>query len=190
MNVDYDVFLAAVVTKAVEQAREFGTLQAVHDALAKAKADFLDNNLARLLLLNCEKLTIARVKEILTNGSSLLSNTDLGQVMGKAPRDTVAFFTPMAYSLSLGAGEVAGPFLVNGRPIRTGAYYVAMAGGHGVILLGATEDVARWADAVSRPPVSDAIAAICQEKIVELLAPSRSERNPLFLHLMKCAESQ
>ena len=125
---------------------------------------------------------------LLTHGERLLTKTAFPLVIGRHPSDIAAFFAPLAYSFGIGSTEVAGPFVVNGRPVQAGAYYVVLPGKRGAVVLGSREDVAEWAKLVNESPMSDLIGTVCQEEVVEILAPSTSLGHPWYAHLRTCFE--
>jgi DNA-directed RNA polymerase subunit RPC12/RpoP len=185
-NVNYDVYIAGTVMRAIEKNRENTEIEAVHAALRAAKVGFLDNTLAMLFLLQTEKLVQSRVEQALKKSAGLLSREALSQVMGKCPSDIAAFVAPLAYRLALGAEELEGPFTIGGRKLQRGAWYVVLPGGHGVVLLAPGEDADAWAQAVNVPPLQRLIASVCHETIVEILTPAASATHPLYVHIHKC----
>jgi hypothetical protein len=190
LNANFDVHVAAVAVLAAEQAREFGTVASVRAALEKSGSDFVDDTFVRLLLISVEKLQLAQIREALIHGHKLISRTEFSCIIGRCPADIIAFFAPVAYAFHLGATEMTGPFLVNGHPVLAGAYYVALPGRHGVVLLAPTEDVGAWAKAINEEPMTELLGTVCHEKRVEILAPATSAGHPLFVHLLKCMERQ
>jgi hypothetical protein len=153
LNVNYDMYVAAVAVRAVEMAREFTEIEKVLEQLRSARSDFFGDAFVQLLMVNVEKLAFDRVAAMLTHGDRLLNKTTFPFVMGRHPSDITAFFGPVAYSFSIGSTEVAGPFVVNGSPVQNGAYYVVLPGRRCVVVLGSGEDVAHWAKAVNESPI-------------------------------------
>jgi hypothetical protein len=190
LNVNYDMYIAAVVVRAVEHARELMGMDAVRASIRRSRVELLDDPFVKLLLLNVEKLAMDQVREVLMNGRRLLTRRALADVMGRCPADIVSFLAPVAYAFGLTSTAMVGPFIINRRPIQGGAYYVLLPGKRGVVLLGNTEDVDVWAGAVNESPIADLIATVCREDTVEIIAPSTSAGHPWYIHIMKCFESE
>jgi hypothetical protein len=186
LNVDYDMCIAAIAVSVVDKNRANPAIEGVHEALSEVRAGLFDDTFARLFLLQIEKVMRHRLEESLTKGRELLSRVALSQVMGRHPQDIVSFLAPLGYHFGLDSESMEAPMLLRGHPIETGAYYIVMPNRHGIILLAAREEVEVWARAVNEVPLKDVIATVCQERVVEILAPSTSATHPLYIHLQKC----
>jgi hypothetical protein len=186
INVNYDIHIAGTAIKVIEKNRLSGTIEAVHTALHAAKLGFIDDTFAKLFLLQIEKHIREKLEYAFGKGQRLLSKAMLSQVMGRNPEDIVNFLVPVGYRFQIDSTEMEGPMLLNGRPIEVGAYYIAMPGKHGVVLLAAGEDVGVWSIAVNESPLRELIATVCRETVIEILAPSTSAAHPLFVHIQKC----
>jgi hypothetical protein len=190
LNVNYDMYVAAIAVRAVERAREFTEIEKVLEPIRSARGHFFGDPFVKLLMMNVEKLAVDRVAAMLTHADRLVAKTAFPFVMGRHPRDIAAFFAPVAYSFRIGSTEAVGPFVVNGHPVQSGAYYVVLPRRRGAVVLGSGEDVAEWAQAANESPMSDLIATVCREEVVEILAPSTSLGHPWYTHLMNCFEPQ
>ena len=186
MNAYYDVVSATLMHQALDKIREFGNLEAFRTKLQELRQGYLEDTFAKLFLMNTDPLSYQQVASCLTYGSALVDVLALPYVFGRCPTDVSRFISPICYPFNLYSPAMGEPFTANMRPLANGAYYVKLPDGHGAVLLAPTEDVALWSQAISEPPISELIASVCQETIIEILSPSTSATHPLFIHLNKC----
>jgi hypothetical protein len=184
--VNFDVALSAVAAQAADKYREFTTLDPISKSFTESKIKILAAQDAQVRLARGDRVAAAQIVDGLSNPGRLLSPLALAQVFGRSPPDVVRFLAPVGYALSLDSSEVVGPFTLTGRSVATGAYYIALPGGRGVLLLADAADVPTWAEALTHPPLSHAIAAICRESVVEILTRPVSGGHPLLTHIEKC----
>lgn len=186
MHAYYDVVAATLMHQALDKIREFGSMEAFRAKLEELKKGYIEDTFAKLFLMNTDAVSFQRVTNCLTYGGSLVDKVALPSIFGRCPSDVSLFLSPVCYAFNLYSNTMGEPFTANVRPIQGGAYYVKLPDRHGVILLAPTEDVGLWSQAISEPPLSELMASVCQETIVEILSPTTSATHPLFVHLNKC----
>jgi hypothetical protein len=73
INVNYDVHIAAVAIRAVEKHRLWRTIEAVEASWKESKAALLDDTFAKLFVFGIDKLSRAKLEQVLRKGKNLLS---------------------------------------------------------------------------------------------------------------------
>jgi hypothetical protein len=184
--IDFGAVLGAFAARAADKYRELASLDPISTVLANAKATFLDNLDAWVKFARGDRVAAAQFADSLANYHRLLSPRALAHVLGSSPTDVLRFVGPIGYALSLGSAEAVGPFTLTGRPVATGACYVPMPGGRGILLLAPGEEIGAWAEAIGQPPLTSALADICREPVVEIIAQSVSTGHPLLRHIEMC----
>ncbi|OHT03519.1 hypothetical protein TRFO_29131 [Tritrichomonas foetus] len=183
---DYDVFIASSYIRCIDKAREFDTSSAALEELSKVRGEFTNDSFSKLFFLSLDPLTRQKIECALSVGKHFLIPTNYPMILGRSPIDISRFFAPLAYKFNLYSTELQGPFTLSGCRINSGALYIQLNNSRGLVLLSDNEDVNKWVEAVGQSPISDLIATICHERVIEIIAPSISADHTLYRHVLTC----
>ncbi|KAH0791202.1 TKL family protein kinase [Histomonas meleagridis] len=186
INCDYDVFISSAIISSIDKARETDDPQSALTELNNLRNNFFNDNFAKLFLYNQPSFILEKVLKSFNNAVKLLTSDNFSYLMGNSPYNISLFFVPIAYTFNLNSVEMKGPFTLPSVGLQTGAIYVKLSSERAAILLAKDENVQQWAEAVNAPPVSELIAQVCQERVIEILSPLTSAKHPMYQHIMKC----
>lgn len=183
---DFDVYIASVFIRCIDKAKEFGSPQAALDQFKIIREEFVDDKFARLFYFSLEPLTRSKIENAFGVAPYFLTQINFPLIMGRGPIDISLFFAPEAYMFDSHSTQMQGPITLSGVKIASGALYIRLNNGRGLILLGEKENVQQWVEAIGVPPINELINSVCKERVIEIVAPSISSEHNLYKHVMMC----
>lgn len=187
---DYDVYIASCFIRCVDKAREFGSRQAALEELDKINDEFIGDKFARLFYYNLPALTRSKIENALVAGKNFLVPEYYPLITGRGPIDISLFFAPEAYIFDLYSTQMQGPFTLSGRNVGAGAMYIRLNNSRGLVLLADNQSIPQWVEAINQPPISELIASVCREKVIEIVSPSTSSDHNLYKHVITCINTK
>ncbi|OHT10865.1 hypothetical protein TRFO_19761 [Tritrichomonas foetus] len=178
------ILLSGCVNQAIDTARETNNCVNSVKEMKKLNDIFHANKYASSYFRNQKTFELMMFENALKS-SNILTKPDLWPLLlGKNPNDIVLFMAPVAYQIFLGEMSVIGPLHLSEIDFNKGSFYIKLANRQGVICLSLRENLQDWINAISIPPLSDAITQICTETRIEILHPSFSQMNIFYQRLI------
>ena len=187
---DYDVYIASSFIRCADKFRETQSREATIEELNKVSNELIGDKFARLFFYNLPVLTRSKIENAFAVGKHFLTPENIPMITGRGPIDISLFFAPEAYVFDLYSTQMQGPFTLSGRNIGTGALYIRLNNSRGLVLLADNQNIAQWIEAIGQPPISELIATVCREKVIEIVAPSISSDHNLYKHVLTCIQTQ
>ena len=187
--IDFDVFIAGVITRGMSEGRVGGT-QMRQLALKKEMDNVFNHretmmNISRQLLIRQN-----RIKMCLTLAYNFLDDNNSARIFGKSPDYIAGFLAPRVNQLTFEGVQYDGEMLANINP-QTGCFFVKGIENHSYVFIDGNQDFDRWNNEIEREDsqLRHQISSLADGDFVRIVSPSKDPHHPLLIYtykLMNC----